>query len=65
LFALGVVAFAEQAVETLTVFGTRRLTSPCGGMNTELGAGLTASWLGALVVWAAGRPSAAEPGAAR
>jgi hypothetical protein len=53
LTALGVIAFAEQAVETITVFGTRGFTAPGGDMNVRLGAGLTAVWLGGLVVWAA------------
>ena len=46
------VAFAEQAVETITVFGTHGFTAPGGAMNTVLGAGLTAIWLAGLVVWA-------------
>jgi hypothetical protein len=55
LFWLGVVAFVEQAVETITVFGTDGFIEPGGDMNILLGAGLTAVWLGGLVVWAAGR----------
>jgi ketosteroid isomerase-like protein len=38
LTALGVVAFAEQAVETITVFGTRGFTAPGADMNVLLGA---------------------------
>lgn len=52
---LGVVAFAEQAIETITVFGTDGFTAPGGDMNLVLGAGLTLIWLGGLVVWAARR----------
>jgi hypothetical protein len=55
LAALGVIAFAEQAAETITVFGTHGFTAPGGDMNLLLGAGLTAVWLGGLVVWAARR----------
>ena len=55
LTVLGVLAFAEQAIETVTVFGTNGFTAPGGGMNVVLGAVLTAVWLAGLVVWAAGR----------
>jgi hypothetical protein len=60
LLALGVIAFAEQAVETITVFGTHGFTAPGGDMNLLLGAGRTVVWLAGLVVWAAlrlGRPA--------
>jgi hypothetical protein len=53
LTALGVIAFAEQAAETITVFGTHGFTAPGGDMNLLLGAGLTAVWFGGVVVWAA------------
>jgi hypothetical protein len=52
LTGLGLVAFAEQALETITVFGTHGFTEPGGPMNTVLGAALTAIWLAGLVVWA-------------
>ena len=52
LLALGVVAFVEQAIETVTVFGTHGFTAPGGDMNLLLGAGLTAIWFVGLVVWA-------------
>ena len=52
LRALGVIAFAEQAAETVTVFGTHGFTAPGGDMNVLLGAGLTAIWLLGFVVWA-------------
>jgi hypothetical protein len=55
LTILGVLAFTEQAVETITVFGTRGFTAPGGGMNVVLGAALTAVWLGGLVIWTAAR----------
>jgi hypothetical protein len=50
-----VIAFVEQAAETVTVFGTHGFIAPGGAMNLALGAGLTAIWFVALVVWAAGR----------
>lgn len=53
LTALGAITFAEQAVETVTVFGARGFTAPGGDMNVLLGAALTAAWLAGLVVWAA------------
>jgi hypothetical protein len=56
LTALGVIAFTEQAIETITVFGTHGFLSPGGDMNLLLGAGLTAVWFGGLVVWAALSP---------
>src|SRR4051812_43874084 len=52
LFVVGLIAFAEQAIETITVFGTNGFTQPGGDMNLLLGAGLTAAWFVALVVWA-------------
>src|SRR5947209_16471419 len=52
LTVLGAVAFVEQAVETITVFGTHGFTAPGGAMNLALGAGLTVLWLAGLVVWA-------------
>ena len=55
LTALGAIAFAEQAIETITVFGTHGFTSPGGDMNLLLGAGLTGVWFAGLVVWAVRR----------
>lgn len=57
LTVLGVIVFAEQAIETATVFGTHGFIAPGGDMNLLLGAGLTLIWLGSLVYWAAGRLS--------
>jgi hypothetical protein len=59
LTVLGVIAFAEQLIETTTVFGTHGFIAPGGDMNLLLGAGLTGIWLGGLVVWAAQRLGAA------
>jgi hypothetical protein len=55
LTALGALAFLEQAIETVTVFGTHGFTEPGGDMNVLLGAAFVAVWLVGLVVWAAGR----------
>ena len=57
LLVLGVIAFVEQAVETITLFGTHGFIAPGGDMNVLLGAGLTAIWLAGLVVWGARRLS--------
>lgn len=55
LTALGAIAFVEQAIETITVFGTSGFIAPGGEMNLVLGAALTLAWLAGLTVWAAGR----------
>jgi hypothetical protein len=55
LLALGAIAFVEQAVETITVFGTHGFTAPGGDMNVVLGAGLVFVWFVGLVVWSARR----------
>lgn len=51
LGVLGAVAFAEQAIETITIFGSVGFTEPGGPMNLQLGAGLTAAWMLAFAVW--------------
>ncbi|HBZ71900.1 MAG TPA: hypothetical protein DEP35_20115 [Deltaproteobacteria bacterium] len=48
---LGVLAIAEQAIETVTVFGSTGFTEPGGAMNLQLGAGLVAVWLLAFALW--------------
>jgi hypothetical protein len=48
---LGAVAFIEQAVETVTVFGSTGFTEPGGAMNLQLGAGLVTIWLLAFAAW--------------
>jgi len=65
LTALGALAFVEQAVETITVFGTHGFAAPGGDMNVILGAALTAVWLIGLVIWSFGRlaHAAEAPGA--
>lgn len=51
LGALGAVACAEQAVETITIFGTSGFTEPGGTMNLQLGAGLVWAWMMAFALW--------------
>jgi hypothetical protein len=63
LTVIGAIAFIEQAIETITVFGKDGFTAPGGPMNVELGAAFTLVWLVALVVWAA-RTLNARPAAA-
>ena len=53
LGALGAVAVVEQAIETVTIFGTSGFTEPGGAMNLQLGAGLVLTWTLAFAVWAA------------
>ena len=49
---LGAIAFVEQAIETITIFGTSGFTEPGGAMNMQLGAGLTMLWLFSFAFWA-------------
>ena len=51
LGALGAVAFVEQAVETVTIFGSTGFTQPGGPMNMQLGASLTLAWIVAFGMW--------------
>jgi hypothetical protein len=52
---LGLIAFVEQAVETITIFGSTGFTQPGGAMNMQLGAGLTLSWILAFGFWGGAR----------
>jgi hypothetical protein len=52
LGVLGAVAVLEQAIETVTIFGSSGFTEPGGAMNLQLGAGLVMLWLLAFAVWA-------------
>ena len=63
LGVLGAVALAEQAVETVTIFGSTGFTEPGGAMNLQLGAGLVWAWLRALAVWGGVRVRAQNPAA--
>jgi hypothetical protein len=51
LGALGLIAFLEQCVETITIFGSTGFTQPGGAMNMQLGAGLTFVWILAFGFW--------------
>jgi hypothetical protein len=62
LGALGAVAFLEQAVETITIFGSTGFTQPGGAMNLQLGAGLTLFWILAFGVWGGLRGRVQNPG---
>jgi len=53
LGVLGAVAFTEQAIETVTIFGWTGFTQPGGAMNMQLGAGLTLGWILAFALWVA------------
>jgi hypothetical protein len=48
---LSVVFFAEQAVETVTVFGSSGFIAPGGTMNVYLGGVLGFLWVGGVVRW--------------
>jgi hypothetical protein len=51
LGVLGAVAFIEQSIETITIFGSTGFTQPGGAMNLQLGAGLTLGWIIAFGLW--------------
>jgi len=48
---LGALAFTEQAIEMITIFGSTGFTQPGGAMNFQLGAGLTLAWILSFGVW--------------
>ena len=48
---LGLVAFLEQAVEAITIFGSTGFTQPGGAMNMQLGGALTVAWILAFGCW--------------
>jgi hypothetical protein len=62
LGVLGLVAFLEQAIETITIFGSSGFTQPGGAMNMQLGATLTLGWLVAFGIWGGVRGRAMKPG---
>jgi hypothetical protein len=49
---LGAATVVEQAVETVTIFGTTGFTQPGGAMNMQLGAAMVMAWLLAFAIWA-------------
>ena len=61
LGALGLVAFVEQAIETITIFGSTGFTQPGGSMNMQLGGGLTIAWIFAFGIWGGMRGRAQYP----
>jgi hypothetical protein len=64
LGVLGLAAFLEQAVETITIFGSSGFTQPGGAMNMQLGATLTLGWLLAFGIWGGLRGTRDETGRA-
>lgn len=53
LGVLGLVAFVEQSIETVTIFGSTGFTQPGGAMNMQLGGALTLSWILGFGLWGA------------
>jgi len=53
LGTLGLIAFVEQGIETITIFGETGFTQPGGAMNMQLGGGLTLAWILAFGLWGA------------
>lgn len=51
LGTLGLLAFAEQGIETVTIFGSTGFTQPGGPMNMQLGGGLTLAWILSFGLW--------------
>lgn len=51
LGALGLVAFVEQSIETVTIFGSTGFTQPGGAMNMQLGGVLTLAWILGFGLW--------------
>lgn len=51
LGVLSALAFMEQAIETVTIFGTTGFTEPGGAMNFDLGGTLTYAWMLTFALW--------------
>ena len=51
LTALGCIAFVEQSLETVTIFGSTGFTQPGGAMNMQLGGCLTLAWIVGVGLW--------------
>jgi len=64
LGVVGVIAIVEQAIETVTIFGTTGFTEPGGAMNLQLGAALVWVWLLAFALWTGLRGPGSHPSAA-
>ena len=58
---LSIIFLAEQAVETITVFGSTGFLAPGGTMNVYLGGVLGFLWVGGVVRWAMQRVDATAP----
>lgn len=64
---LSVLFFAEQAIETITVFGTNGFLAPGGTMNVYVGGIIGFAWIAGVAFWAArelNARDAAQPTAA-
>jgi hypothetical protein len=61
LGALGLIALVEQAIETITIFGSTGFIQPGGAMNMQLGAGLTLAWILAFGFWGGIRGRVRDP----
>ena len=48
---LSVVFFVEQAIETITVFGSMGFLAPGGAMNLYLGGAIGMAWVIGVLVW--------------
>jgi hypothetical protein len=57
---LSVAFFAEQAVETVTVFGRSGFFAPGGAMNLYLGGAIGMAWVIGVLYWAFRRTSSPE-----
>ena len=64
LTLISAVFFAEQVIETVTVFGQTGFIAPGGTMNVYLGGVLGFVWVGSVVHWAMGCMDAGDPAAA-
>lgn len=51
LGVLGLVAFLEQSIETVTIFGSTGFIQPGGAMNMQLGGTLTLAWIVGVGLW--------------
>jgi len=61
LGVFGAIAFTEQAVETVTIFGSKGFIEPGGAMNLDLGGTLTYGWILAFGLWGGLRGRAQNP----
>jgi hypothetical protein len=60
LGVLGLITFVEQAIETITIFGSTGFTQPGGAMNMQLGGGLTLAWILAFGFWGSVRGASSD-----